>query len=156
MKQFDYLDIILLSVIVMSLTFSGVYFYFDKSNSTLTETNSETNGTCGNSTLTETSYCLKNQLSEFYKYNLTEKNSEYNLTRIKEVGAVCWQYSRWYKDNLINLGFNSKTIEFFGNDTGHEIAIAWTYKLHGGSYCVLDQLDINCVKLGGLTKNETN
>jgi len=158
-KRFDYLDLVLIGVIIFSLTFLGVYFYFDKPTQEviLNEVVKIDNITiCENKSLVDTSECLKDYLKTFYNYNLSEKDSEYNLTRIKEVGGVCWHYAKWYKDNLINLGFNTKTIEFFGNDTGHEIAIGWTNDLRGGEYCVLDQLDINCVKLGNITKNETN
>jgi hypothetical protein len=151
------LEILIISLTIIAVAGAFICGYLYNPNF-ITEAKSELSNIdnlsiCENNTLSESSRCLKDYVKTFYNYNLSEKNNEYNLTRIKELGGVCWQYARFYKDNLESLGFKAKTVDFFGNESGHTITLAWNDKL--SEYCELDQLNINCVKLDTNYKNET-
>ena len=104
--------------------------------------------TCNNLSLSETSNCLKNDLNEWYFYNLSNMDKELSISQLKESGGVCTHFSNWYKDNYINLGFNAKLIDLSSDDIRHEFVIAWTKNLSNGEYCIADQTKTACFNLG--------
>lgn len=149
MKQFDLLEVILISVILVSLTFLGTYFYFD-SDSKVTSLSNEVNSInniniCNNKTLSQTSECLRDYVSTFYNYTF-RKDLETNISIIKEFGGDCTDYSYLYKTYLTDLGFLTKEIEIYPNDDkkeiGHTFLITWDKNLT--EYCEIDLLKVNC------------
>lgn len=118
------------------------------------------NSDCKNLSLFETSNCLKEELSNFYKYNLSNVGKKLTLEELKANGGVCEHYTDWYKDNLIGLGYvmldddELRTVRAkdenyvsthrisISKDTNHIYAVASNYE----GYCVLDQLNIECLK----------
>lgn len=138
-------------LVVLGFSISQIYNIYDFNKPTSISINTD----CKGLDLINSSKCLRNQLKIFYKYNISELNSEYSIERIKSFGATCWQFSRWYRDEFINLGFKAKTLDIYGDDSGHEITIAWTNNLTNGSYCLLDQEKlIGCGSLGGSNEKE--
>jgi len=143
---------ILLTIMVVSSYYLGTT-NFIKFNIPLSYSYKENQTDCNSSILSKNAECLRNELNTFFEYNLSNIN-ENNFTIIKQSGGVCWQYSNWIKDNLLNLGFNSKTIEIYGNDIGHQITISWTKNLSNGEYCINDMLNVECTKLGEINITE--
>lgn len=131
-----------------ALTFGIIYII----NYSPTQTLSKVESNCSNLSLFETSNCLRDELSKWYFYNLSNMNKELNISELKESGGTCVHFSEWFESNYINLGFNAKTIDISGQDTGHEVIIAWTKNLSDGkgSYCIADQTQIACFNLGGI------
>lgn len=96
--------------------------------------------------------------SKWWKYNLSNYNLFYdtkigdvkniNWTVIKEEGGVCSHSAHWYKEQAINLGFESRVVSFYNQEgRGHEIALVYNKQLT--EYCVLDQqLLVGCGRLG--------
>lgn len=96
---------------------------------------------CYSDSLSESAYCLKEQVEEFYNYNLTNKDKTLTDTQLKEIGGVCKHYAEYYKEKMLDIGFYAKTISFpLDKNVSHMIAIASV----SDSYCVLDQLSIDC------------
>lgn len=115
----------------------------------------EKNQNCSNLDLVNTSYCLNEEMNTFFKYNISNKGKDLNLSELKQEGGVCYHASKFYVDNAKELGYNSQIINFWDNNKsiGHSIALVYDNNLD--NYCILDQKEIvGCIQLVG--KNETN
>ena len=116
---------------------------------------------CNKTNIFSISKCLKNELKEFYDYNISQVRKQLNITQLKESGGVCDHYSQFYKDNFIKLGareveqrtsfkfettmppfYISEIIFPIDNETSHVISIVSTSE----GYCLLDQLNVECWK----------
>jgi hypothetical protein len=116
---------------------------------------------CNGMDLINTSYCLQKELKIFYKYNLSQVDEKYNLSKLKLYGGVCWQWSEYYKERLINLGAeyiesnkihikkdSSDTAKFYitlqtipvDYEYNHEYAVV----SNNISFCKLDELNVDC------------
>ena len=114
---------------------------------------------CSAGDIFNTSHCLRNELSEFFKYNISQIGKSLNLSQLKESGGVCDHYSKFYKDNFIKLGareveqrtsfkfeatkplyYVSEVIFPTDNKTSHVVTIV----SNNEGYCVLDQMTIKC------------
>lgn len=104
-----------------------------------------------------TANCLHNELSSWWKYNLSNGDLFYkekeniNWGTIKESGGVCWHAAQWYYEQAKALGLNSKIEIISGKNFSHAFAIIWKEDL--SEYCTLDQqMTPKCQKLdvGGL------
>jgi len=99
---------------------------------------------CKNLSLDDSAYCLKEKLSTFYKYNISESGKYYSEAKLHDVGGVCSQFARWYVDKMTKLGYESRTVYIkTGDDSAHEFAVSSDKT----GYCVLDQLSIECERL---------
>ena len=99
---------------------------------------------CSGLDLFNTSYCLRNELALFYKYNISNLDNDLNLNELKDLGGVCWHYAEYYDNRLKELGFNSKLILVnIKEKLDHEFTITSNEE----GYCVLDQLIVRCVEL---------
>ena len=149
-NRFDYLDMLLLLVLAVSITTLVLTFSYPQEQTQNTLNSIKTISQCSNLSLRDTSECLKNYVGTFYKYNLSNLYEE-NFTKIKEQGGVCHQYAEFYRDSLINLSFDAKNVAIDGGDLSHEFTITWTKNLTDGSYCVLDENTlVGCNNLGEL------
>lgn len=93
---------------------------------------------CNNLTLVDTSYCLRDYIEPFFKYNYTEDKIKLNFSELKERGGDCKDWSELYVSLGRNLGFYSSTTFFSINETSaHMIAIISNEE----AYCVLDMID---------------
>lgn len=101
---------------------------------------------CMNESLEDTAYCLRLQLSQFYKYNITNAGRSLNENELKNIGGVCSHYSSWWANEARKRGFNAITPVFKINDTAwHQVAIISDET----GYCLLDQIGaIGCTGLG--------
>jgi hypothetical protein len=118
---------------------------------------------CRNNTLEDKAYCLARVLKLFYKYNITNAGKEMSFDEIVEQGGVCSHYANLYKEWILQLnGTYTKNgdLGVFENDT--QLYVSYT-TLHTSNttshkftimsssegYCILDQLVVRCVALGG-------
>lgn len=87
-------------------------------------------------------------LSEFWKYNISNIRKDLSDEELKEEGGVCWQYSDWYVEQAKSRGLMGKKIEFWGSeDIGHAIAIVYDKEI--SQYCILDQMTTpKCTRMG--------
>jgi len=103
------------------------------------------NTSCSNLSLLNTSECLRNELKTFYKYNYSEVHSDYNLSRIKIYGGVCWHYAKWYSEKIKQLN------NFYYQEVHIEISEKYAHNFtiisNEEGYCILDQINIYCNKL---------
>ncbi len=96
----------------------------------------------------EESFKIWSELKEFYNYNITNLHKKLTEEELKKEGGVCWHYSDWYVEQAEKLGLLAKRVDFYGEDSGHAIAILYDRNLT--EYCIVDQRQIpSCVKLGG-------
>ena len=99
---------------------------------------------CSNLDLLNTSYCLREELKTFYKYNLSNIKTNLTLEQLKEFGGVCWHYSQWYFDNIGNNFYKEQvritTYENENVNEGHKFTIISNKE----GYCTLDMLDVQC------------
>jgi hypothetical protein len=116
------------------------------------------NSNCSNLSLSDTSYCLRDELSKFWFYNISNKAKYLTLEELKSQGGVCQHAADWYSDMFVGAKvynnpnkednspkFYVKEVDFLlDNQTGHILTIASNPE----GYCILDQLNINCVELG--------
>lgn len=132
----------IISLFTLGFCASQIYNKYDSINR-LTSTNVKNN--CNNLSLDMTANCLNNQLKLFFKYNITNLDREMNLSELKELGGVCWHYSQFYYDNIDTTRFfREKIIMDTSNESTHQITIISDKT----GYCILDQTNYNCVKLG--------
>ena len=144
---------IIIQVICMIAIITGAYVlgsvnFLNINNFNIKLTGYSEINNCSNLSLDDTSECLRDELMTFFKFNLSQVGKKLTNEQLKESGAVCEQYSDWYEDNLINLGFKTKTIDIEGDDIAHRITLAWNSELNGGNYCMLDQLNYQCFQMG--------
>lgn len=91
---------------------------------------------CNNLSVSDTSECLREKLGGFYKYNISNIGKSMTLNEIKSQGAVCSQFSGWYVDNAMKLGFNAKNFTIRLNEsTTHMFAVI----SKNNTYCIVDQ-----------------
>lgn len=99
------------------------------------------NSNCSGMNLIMTSYCLNKQVNEFFKFNISNINKSLTGSELKTQGGVCWQYAKYYIDNIENEGYLGQNISFWGNEKiGHSIALV--YDKNMTSYCILDQQSV--------------
>lgn len=100
---------------------------------------------CSNLTLIGTSVCLESELSQWYKYNISNAEKTLSLEELKQQGGVCHHYAEWYYNQANNLGFNAeKVIIQMSSNISHEMTIISDET----GYCVLDQTDTWCWERG--------
>ena len=117
------------------------------------------NLSCEGKDIFETSNCLKNELSEFFNYNISNKGKDLNLSQLKEQGGVCRHYADYYMDNFLKLGARAINLKQYykedtppyyvsefvfpvTNKTSHVITIV----SNEDGWCSLDQLEVKCWK----------
>lgn len=121
------------------------------------------NNNCSDLNLEQTAKCLRNEVADFYYYNISNKNNTgLSQEELKSEGGVCWQYADYYIRRAVDLGFYSKNINFWSDGTtnrkgnkdyiGHSIAMIWDKDLSG--YCFIDQTEYYCFKFGNLNRVE--
>lgn len=105
---------------------------------------------CKNLNLTESVYCLRNEIKPFYKYNVTDDKIAKNMTldEIKEFGGDCGVYSYLYERLGIGLGFNATTNRYNGIKNVH-YAHRWAevWDIDEEKYCELNMLEVKCRKI---------
>lgn len=100
---------------------------------------------CNSTDIILNAECLHDELSKFYKYNISQIGKDLSDDELKKEGGVCNHYAEWYVNHALDI-FNKKLVTFgTGNDSAHEIAIISNNK----AYCTLDQLRVNCIEFGG-------
>jgi hypothetical protein len=97
---------------------------------------------CLNKDVSETAFCLRDYAKTFYKY-VVRNDTNQTLEELKKNGGDCYDWSRFYDTLSLQLGFNSKMITLYGNNTGHRFTVIWDNKTN---YCELDNLLVSCYK----------
>lgn len=110
---------------------------------------------CKNLSIKDASMCLRNSLSEWYFYNISNLNDNYNCytdktcnvnyDKLKKSGGVCWQAAAWYVDKAKELNYNAKFVTININESiRHTFAVISDDE----GYCLLDQtIKPLCVKV---------
>ncbi len=101
---------------------------------------------CENLTLRETADCLRDYISTFYNYTITDDDSFKGLDYMLEYGGDCADYSQLYESLGNSLGFYSEYVIIqTGNRTAHAFAVLSSDEKE---YCILDQiLEPYCISL---------
>jgi len=100
---------------------------------------------CQDKDLRGTTSCLVDYVDTFYNFTPTEDIPQ-SFESLKENGGDCYDYSILYKDMATSLGYNAKTVLFYGEDMGHQITLVWDDNID--TYCLIDQQVSACVDLG--------
>lgn len=88
------------------------------------------------------SECLRQELSSWYKYNLSNKNKDLSLEQLKLEGGVCRHFADWYISQFNNSEFYIKSVSMDTSETtAHKVALVSNEQ----GYCVLDQREKGCV-----------
>ena len=119
----------------------------------------ESNQECLRDDLVNISLCLRDNLKQWYNYNLSNTGKELTFKELTDLGGVCSHYAEWYKQELIKLGgtylddenkkFNQKNESKFYITKNHipvkkDLGHIYTVVSDSNHYCVLDQLNVNC------------
>jgi hypothetical protein len=96
---------------------------------------------CSNSSLQNTSYCLLNTISPFFKYNLSNRYQNLTDLELFEKGGVCWQWSEFYGRQLDTYGFDTEQVIIKMGNGSHQFAVASDNE----TYCILDQTKVFCI-----------
>ncbi len=125
------------------LSINNIQSHFQKS-IPIPQNESDIVNACQSLSLIKTSYCYKNQIKTFYKYKYTGWDIP-TFDELKEGGGDCKDYSKLYYDLFKNdKNLNVKQVKInVGNRTLHEFTVV----SGNDSYCVLDQLNVQCVNL---------
>jgi hypothetical protein len=59
---------------------------------------------CKGLDIVNTSYCLRNELQNFFFYNISNAGKDLSLDEFRSLGGVCHHASLWYVDKLKALG----------------------------------------------------
>jgi len=132
--------LLLIISLIMSGSAIGITVVNGMSQEKATITQIRYNQNCENETLINTANCLKEELSQFYKYNITNYAKTISEKQLKEQGGACVQFSEWYIKKAKSLNYIAETIDIDMEKSKHEIAII----SDNTGYCILDQLNINC------------
>jgi len=97
---------------------------------------------CVNNSVGSFSYCLRDYVNSFYNYSIRNGLAN-DIWDLKSNGGDCSDYSIIYCEMAREAGFNSRHISFYGEDSGHRIALIWDDELT--EYCIIDLHSVNCV-----------
>jgi len=135
----------LLSLIMLGLFFILGFLvypvYQDYKSTHISSRISSENIDCFNLSLEDTSYCLRDKLKGFYKYNISNIDADLSLEELKEQGGVCRHFADWYFEQLKSAPFYTKEVTFdISDENAHKITIVSS----PNGYCILDQLSVKC------------
>lgn len=133
---------VMTSIIIFSFYLGTLYPF--QINSLTGNDNEITN--CSNLSLEDTANCLNRELNKFYIYNESNINKTLNFTEFEQQGGVCHHATEWFNAKATELGFYSKRIDFWINQTkvGHTISLI----ADKTGYCILDQKTYHCWRTG--------
>lgn len=130
---------IVLTVNLMVVSFNVGYYSSKKINKAI---NYSENTECTSLDLFNTSYCLRDKLISFYKYNKSNIGKELSLNDLKYQGGVCYHYSKWYYNQINKSNFYKDEVLIDVNkNTTHIFTIA----SDSLGYCILDQTYVICI-----------
>jgi hypothetical protein len=116
--------------------------------------NLKDNTNCSGLDLITSAKCLNKEVNNFFKYNLSNNGKNLSVEELKSEGGTCLEWSKYFIDNAINLGFHGEQVSFWNKNKTEGHAIALVYNNNLTEYCILDQTNlIGCGRLGSI--NET-
>ena len=125
---------------------------FEGENINIAESEQEIIENCSNLSLTNTSYCLVNNIKTFYIYNKTDDNLKLTFNQLKERGGDCRNYAFLYERLGKELNFNATTVRNNGVKglyNAHRYAVLWDEE----TYCKLDLIkEVKCYKIDNDTE----
>ena len=133
-KMFIITEILLLFLLIIQIYHILNPDFFSKKVNNFTE--------CANFSLEKTAYCLRGYVKGFYNYTIRE-DTEKTFEDIKENGGDCYDWTMLYKSMAESLGFKTKVIKFYTNNSGHIFLIMYD----NSGYCEIDELNVNCIEL---------
>lgn len=101
---------------------------------------------CNNITsLNEDVHCMVENVSNFFIYNMSNKNRDINFQQLEKEGGVCYQWAEYYINMSIKKGYLAKEVSFYMTEnSSHSVALVST----NGSYCIIDQESYKCFTTG--------
>ncbi len=101
--------------------------------------------TCKHLNLTDSAYCLRNNLKPIYMYNKTDDKLELTFSEMKEIGGDCRNWAFLYEEFGKELGFKTTTVRNDGVSglfNPHRYAVIWDET----NYCKLDLMGVKCIE----------
>lgn len=147
----DYTTILILIIILSSMIFGfciSSLINIQKEEHPLRLFPSENN--CSSLSIIPRVQCLRDELSSFYKYNISNANKTLSIEQLKTEGGVCDHYAKWYISQFNDSDTYTQEIDML---VGYENTTEFGYALIGHSiaivsnlegYCILDQLSVRC------------
>lgn len=99
---------------------------------------------CKNLSLEDSAYCLRDEVKEFYYYNISKTGvNNMPVEELKAEGGVCQHYAEYYTARGEELGFYARNV-IFKTDIiqSHQVSII----SDSTGYCLMDQTDVKCNK----------
>ena len=142
---FGFLGLILGISLVMAIgsnQISDFLFQKDYTPDQIPNSEQEIVDNCKNLNLTESAFCIRDNVKLFYNYSLTDEiYSDFNSLKVN--GGNCYHYANLYTELAKQLGFNSEIRHYDWKKNvfyGHRMAFMWDDE----KYCKLDLLNVYC------------
>lgn len=101
---------------------------------------------CQNKTTVEDSVqCLMPYIEDIYSYNVTDDDWELRLADLIRRGGDCRDWTLLWEHLLNQLGYDTKQVRYYNNESGHVFLLAWTEE----QYCTIDQVLYECTQTLG-------
>lgn len=101
---------------------------------------------CSGRDLFKTSECLVMSVKTFYKYAVTDDNTDLTFSELKARGGDCRDWSMLYEKLGNALGFES-TLHYVDKEGDGTRDHVFTILSNEEGYCVLDQREFWCIRL---------
>jgi len=143
-KILSLLEGVVIGMIITSLILLGVFWWVE-----IRPYQSTYEGlgmdNCLNLSIEDAAKCARDKTEPFFKYNITNIDTDLSLQQLKDWGGVCWHWANYYCDIGDELGYYTyQPIFTYSEDSRHQICI-WS---GGDGYVILDQLAVRYVGLG--------
>lgn len=150
-KTLIWVSVLIILVFIFGFGASQLYNEFKKvekydfTPDTIPNSEQEILENCKNLNLTDSAFCLRDNIRLFYNFTSTDDKiaEEMTLQEIQKVGGDCGVYSYLYSRLGEGLGFNATTTKYNGVKGifySHRWAILWD-STHN---CCIDQLSVKC------------
>lgn len=143
----DKADIISNSLIVIAIIMIGVLLYITRPDlpfniKPVPQSELEITNDCQDLNLKKTSYCFRNNIDKIFKYELTNDSIDLTFDELVDKGGDCRNWALLYESLCEQTDYYCKYVSVMNKiKTGHAFLI-----MSGeDGYCVLDQININCV-----------
>lgn len=145
--------LVLVLIFILGIIFSNEVYNFISRGKIITKDSNnyqEFVKNCENMSLIGTSYCLENEVWDFFIYNKTNDSIELSFEELKTRGGDCRDWTLLYISAFKDLGFKYTQITIpAGEDIQHTFLVVYDKT----GYCLIDMLTIDCT-LYSIDSNE--
>jgi len=155
MKDINFIIILFFLYIILIITAASLGDSVNMNNQLgkLFHKENNINLTNGNLSFDETFRYSTKLVKDNYNYTIRFwENESTNVSDIILNGGDCSEYAYLYKELFEENGHYAQVIEMFTEESegGHAFALVWNREID--KYCILDQIDSTCFKVGGINK----